>query len=109
MVTKVVLSSKKEVLLREMKIKHTEQAAQAAAPRANGDSNVLGLLMQKELLKLLICQVDGKMPAASELEDMDDLFSISEYNQLLKVAAKLMGGDDMGKEPTTEVVAFGSK
>lgn len=109
LVTKVVLSSKKEVLLRDVKIKHTELAAQAAAPRAQGDPNVLMILMQKELMKLLVCQVDGKPPTAGELEDMDEMFTLAEYAQLSSVVKKLTGGDDLGKLPTTEVVSFGSK
>lgn len=109
MVTKVTLSTGKVVLLRDLKIKHTELAAQAAAHRAGGDANVLMILMQKELMKLLIVKVDDKVSSASDLEDMDGLFSLMEYSQLSSVVKKLTGGDEMGKLPATEVVAFGSK
>lgn len=109
MVTKVTLSTHKTVLLRELKIKHTELAAQAVSPRANGDANVLALLMQKELLKLLIIQINDKPVSASELEDMDSLFSMAEYGQLLQVVKQMTGGADAGKAPATEVVSFGGK
>ncbi len=49
-VYKVTLSSKKVVLLRELKIKHQELAAQAASPKSNGDTTLFALLSQKELL-----------------------------------------------------------
>lgn len=108
-VTKVTLSTGKTVYLRELKIKHTEMAAQEAAPRSNGDSNVLSLLMQKILVRMLIAKIGDNAPTAAELEDMDSLFSISEYSQLLKVVAKLSGGDEAGKLPAIEVVSSGSK
>jgi hypothetical protein len=108
-VTKVTLSTKKVVLLRELKIKHTELAAQEVSSRAGGDANVLGLLMQKALVKQLIVQIDGKPVTSAELEDLDNLLTIGEYGQLLKVVRKLMGDDDSGKEPTLEVVSSGDK
>ena len=109
LVTKVVLSTGKTVLLRDVKIKHTELAAQACAARSNGDANVLMILMQKELMKLLVVQVDGKTPGAVELEDLDELFTMLEYGQLSAVVKKLTGGDELGKLPATEAVSFGNK
>lgn len=106
---KVTLSTGKVVILRELKISHTELAAQEVAPRANGDANVLQLLMQKALLKNLLIQVDGKDLSAAEREDMDELFSIGEYSQLLKVVQKVSGGDESGKEARLEVVNSGDK
>lgn len=103
-VVKVTCSTKKIVLLRQPKIKHTELAAQEVASRANGDANVLSLLMQKALLKQLVVQVNDKAVTARDLEDMDDMFSLAEYNQLMTVVKKLMGGDETGKEPSVEFV-----
>jgi hypothetical protein len=103
-VTKVTLSSKKVVLLRELKISHTETAAQLASPRANGDSQVLQILMQKELVKLVLYKVDGKDVTPAEKENMDSLFSYSEYSQVLQVMGKLMGADDVGKSPKIELM-----
>jgi hypothetical protein len=107
-VVKATLSTGKVVLLRELKIKHTELAAQEVAPRAGGDPNVLSLLMQKALAKQLIVQVDEKKPSASELEDMDELFSFAEYGQVLQVVGQLAGADGLGK-PRIELVSSGSK
>ena len=105
-VSKVTLSTGKVVLLREMKISDTEIAAQAVASRSNGDQNLLQILMQKELVKNLIVAVDDKKLSGSEKEDMDSLFSIAEYGQLMSVIKKITG-DDMGKEPRLEVVSSG--
>lgn len=107
-VHKVTLSSKKIVLLRDPLIKHTGIATQAAAPRANGDPHVLGMLAQQELLKLLVVQVDGKSPSRSDLENLDKMFTLKEFNQLQKVLQKL-GGDEGNAEPEIEIVNFGGK
>jgi hypothetical protein len=108
-VTKVTLTSGKVVLLRDIKIKHTELAAQEAAPKANGDANVLSMLMQKILVRMLIVKINDKQPSATELEDMDELFTMAEYGQILQVVKKLTGGDEAGKLPAIEVVSSGSK
>jgi hypothetical protein len=98
MVSKVTLGSGKVVLLREMKIKHQEQAALLAAPKSGDNNTLLALHMQKELLKLLIVQIDGKDVKPAALENLDDVFSMMEYGQLLKVMRQLMGDEaDMGK------------
>lgn len=109
MVTKVTLSTGKSVLLREPKIKDTDLAAQSAAPRSGGDVNVLQYLAQKEMLKALIVAINDKAVSPKEVEDLDSIFSVKEYSQLLKVASKILGDDELGKEPTIEHVAFGSK
>jgi hypothetical protein len=98
MVSKVTLSTGKVVLLREMKIKHQELAAMAAAPKSQDNQTLLGMHMQKELLKILVVQINGQDVKASALENLDDVFSMSEYGQLLKVMRSLMGDEaDMGK------------
>ena len=108
-VVKVTLSSGKVVLLHELKISHVENAAQAVAPRANGDANVLQFLMQKAILQGVLFQIDGKDVTAIEREDMDSLFSMAEYAQLLSVITKMSGGDDLGKSPRLEIVSSGDK
>jgi hypothetical protein len=98
MVSKVTLSTGKVVLLREMKIKHQELAAMAAAPKAQDNNVILALHMQKELLKILIVQINGQDVKPSQLENLDDVFSMNEYGQLLRVVAQLRGDEaDMGK------------
>lgn len=108
---KVVLSSGKVALLREMKISDSEKAAQQVSSRANGDMNVLQMLMQKALVQILLVKISKdeketpRTVTGNEKEDMDSLFTMSEYGQLLKVIGKLSGAEDMGKEPRIEMVA----
>ena len=107
MVHKVVLSSKKEVLLREMKIKYQNLALKAIGQRG-GDNNMLtDSLMQQELLKILIVQVDGKPVDSKVLEQLDEVFAYAEYMQLLQVVNKISGGNELG-EFQTEIVPIGS-
>lgn len=97
-VTKVTLSSGKIVHLREPKIKDQELATRSAAGRSGGDNAyVLATAIQKEMLKLLIVDVDGKKRSAAELEDLDSLFSYRDYFELGSVVNKLTGADDLGK------------
>lgn len=108
-VTKVTLSTKKVVLLREPKISDQDFAAQAASRTVKGD-NVVGLsfALQKELLKQLIVKIDDKQPRPSELESLDTWFNIREYAELQHVVNKMTGlGEVAGNEPTTEQVKFG--
>jgi hypothetical protein len=104
--TRVTLGTGKTVLLREMKIKHQELAATAAAPRAGDNPMLLAVFMQKELVKILIYAVDDKPVKASDLERLDDLFTIKEYKQVLQAVQQMMGDDgDMGKLQVEHVVS----
>ena len=102
---KVTLSTKKIVHLRKMKISDSETAAQMASPKANKDPIVLQIMMQKCLLQLLLVNIDDKPVTGVEREDLDSLFDRGEYSQLLTVIGKLSGNEEMGKEPTLELVS----
>jgi hypothetical protein len=104
-VIQVTLSSKKVVVLHQMKISHSETAAQMAAPKSNGDRNVLQFCMQSVLLKLLLWKIDGKEIDPIQREKLDELFTVPEYTQLLKVIGKVSGGDESEKEPEVAFVA----
>lgn len=109
-VTKVTLGSKKIVLLREPKIRDQELAAQAASAIVGAEANpiALAMVMQREMLKNLIVQVDEKKVKPSELENLDDVFSYPEYTQLSQVIQKLTGiGADQGNVKT-ELTKYGS-
>lgn len=107
-VYRVVLSSKKIVLLRPLQIKDQDLACKAVGNRSGENQNLFGVMLQKELLKMLIVQVDGKAPAAAELESLDELFTYGEYMQLLQVIKKLSGADELG-EPEVAIDLSGSK
>lgn len=95
-VTKVTLGSGKVVFLRELKIRHTKLAAQAAGKKAGENKALLAMEMQEELLRQLVVEVDGARVHQSQLISLDDLFSVAEYSQLLKVIST-MSGDDLGE------------
>ena len=111
MVHKVKLSSGKEVLLRELRIKDQELATQAASTKVKdgGHTAALAVLVQKELLKTIIVQIDGKRPEKVALEAMDNLFSYREYMELLSVLSELTGGTEALGKPEMELVSFGGQ
>ncbi len=96
-VHKVTLSTKKEVLLRELKISHQELAMQNAAQKAGDSPLLFAGSAQKEMLKVLLHSVDGKELTAAQREDLDSLFNFPEYMQLMDVMGKLMGTDEKSK------------
>lgn len=106
---KVILGTKKEVILKQPKISDQETSMQLASARAKDSPMLLVAFATKELLKLLILQIDGKAPAKIDVEQLDKLFTLAEYNQLQQVVGKLSGGDPEMGEYQTEIVISGSK
>lgn len=100
------LFSKKTVTLREPKIGHTRTAAQVAGKKAGDNQAYLNALMQEEVTKLLIVHVDDKKLKESEKENLDNIFSVKEYGQVLQ-AVQMLGGEDAGK-PTMEIETSGN-
>lgn len=94
---KIVLGTGKTVLMRDVKIQHQELAAKAAAPNAGDNPMLLAIGMQKEMIKLLLIEVDGKALTGNEKEKLDSLFTYREYQQIQKVIQEITGGDDVGK------------
>lgn len=108
MVHKVTLSSEKVVLLKKFKIRHQRLAAQAAGSKVTGDNpTATGIAMAEEILKLLVVQVDGKPIAKEKLEDLDSVFEIDEYQELITCMGKFMGNKNV--IPKMELVSFGGK
>jgi hypothetical protein len=105
-VIKVTLSSGREVLLRELKIRDQEMAMRNCADKAGTNVILAATMGQKELLKLLIVQVDGKPVKGAETENLDDLFTYSEYMQLMQVLGKLTGADTQ-TDPKIEFATSG--
>ncbi len=106
-VHKVVLSTKKTVVMRDLKIKHQELAAMAAGNRAKGNAYLHALLLQKEILKQIIVEIDGKPLKGIQLEDLDALFTFAEYTQLNKFLMKMMEAGEGEGEYQAELVTYG--
>lgn len=82
-VTKYTLSSGKEIYFREPKIIDTEEAAKSAGKLAGNDNQAhLMILIQKEMIKRLLVQVDDKRLTALDRNNLDSLFTFKEYNQV---------------------------
>lgn len=94
---KITLSSSKVVLIREPKIRDQEMSMQIAATRSKDNTILMVTQSQKELLKLILLQIDGKSITKQEVERLDDLFTLAEYNQVMQVVGKVSGGADMGE------------
>lgn len=90
-VHKVTLSTGKIVHLKDPKIRHQELAMKAIGDKAGSNQAYMGILIQKELVKILLYQVDGKKPSGIELENLDELFSLKEYSQLNSAVSQLIG------------------
>lgn len=112
---KVVLSTGKVAFLRPIKISDTELAAQQVSVRANGDINVLQIMMQKALVQMLLMRTaaneteEPKTLTGNEKEDLDSVFDMSEYGQILRVVGKMSGIEEgAGKlgMPKMELVSF---
>lgn len=108
-VHKVTLSSGKVVILDEYKIKHQKMAAKAAALHAGDNLNVLAMYMGDELLKLLVLEIDGKVPEKSKLEDLDAFFTPAEYQELMKVVKEISGVGGEIPVPKFEIVSYGQR
>lgn len=104
-VVKVTLTSGKVVLLKEMKISTSEKAAEMVAQRAGDSQNLLIMLMPKALLQLLLFQVDDKPIGLTERNNLDHLFNVIEYNQLLTVVGKMNGAGVEKGEAQVEFMA----
>lgn len=109
-VAKFTLKSGKTIYLREPQIGDTEEAAKVAGKKAGTDNQVyLGTILQKEMLKLLLVQVDGKELSITDKEKIDKLLTYKEYNQAMK-AVKMVLEDDEGNDlPTPEFTTIGDK
>lgn len=105
---KVTLSGGKVVMLKEMKMKFQNLALQAIGSKAKDNQMLAGSLMLQELMKILIITVDGVKVPPSQLENLDDIFSYKQLQQLQSVVGKIMGGDESEGELTTEFVNTGA-
>lgn len=104
---KVTLTNGKEVVLREYRIRHREMAIRAVGNKAGENNFLFGELLQKEMIKILLASVGGKAVSPVEIEDLDSLFSATEYNELSQVIGKVMGGNSQAGEPKIEFVNTG--
>jgi hypothetical protein len=108
MVTKVTLGSGKVVYLREPTVDDMESAGQIAGKIAGNNSAQMGMIVQKEILKRCLVQINEKKLGRAEKEGINSLFSLREYTQVIKIISQLSGvGEDEGNFKM-ELVSFGN-
>jgi hypothetical protein len=108
-VSKFTLSTKKTIMLREPKIRDTETIAQLAGGKAGDNMALMGVLMQKELFKLLLVAINDENVPAKSKDMLDDLFSIREWKECMKALTMVTGEDESGNELEVEMTNFGAK
>lgn len=78
------LKSGKKVVLRPGRISDEESAAARIPEEKSKTKYSYGLALQMELIRMRIVSVDGKKPSATEIEDLDKLFTSREFAQIIK-------------------------
>jgi len=81
----------RKIGIRPMQISDYEQAAQAAALTNPSNQFVFGILLQKELTKLLLVSVDGKKLTGMEKENLGGVLAHEEYLAVNEYVGSLMG------------------
>lgn len=92
---KMILKTKKEVVVREMDL--SDQRAAAKNIGATVNEAEMQIAMQQELVKLLLVSIDGKKLKGLEKENLKELLTWGEYNQILMVVKDMLGNDEMPK------------
>ena len=105
-VYKVKFSTGKGAMFREYLIRHQELAAKAVGERGEGAMHS-GVLMQNEILKVLLIEVDGK--PFTPTTALDEVLTLREYNEAIKVIKQLSGEGEGVSAPNIEVVSSGGK
>lgn len=104
---KATLSSEKVIVLREMKISDYQKAAEITGTKVQGQNQyAASIVMQNEILKALLEQVNDRTLSASEKEDLDSLFTHAEYQETIQVIQEFLGEV---KAPKVEMLTSGDK
>lgn len=95
------LESGKKVVLKEFKIKTKNLAAKNVFAKGITGQEAEAAV-QDEILKLLLDSVDGKQPSGVEREDLDQMLSFQEYQQIMMAVQDLLGAGL--KKPNVKVL-----
>lgn len=89
----VKFESGKTFGFREYSIEDYDLAAKMAVRTAGDNQMLFAMGLQKELLKLLLVEVEGKKVDHMQKEKLDNLMSPAEYMALLKFVGELSGNE----------------
>lgn len=102
-VCKFTLSTGKTIYLREPEIGDTEHATRIAGSEAGPENQAyLMVLFQKEMIKLLLVQVDNKKLTLQEKQQIKNIFNFKEYAQVCKAVKHLTDDIEGNLELTPE-------
>lgn len=90
----------KEVVINEITVSDQRTSAKNVGECSNEAE--LQIAAQQELLKILLVSVDGKALKGHEKENLGNVFSWKEYNQVMKVVQDMMGNES--EMPKVEIV-----
>lgn len=102
-VTLVNGGKEKVVHLREMEMSTEEMAIRSVGNKAGSNEMLAGHMIQNEILKSLILEVDGKKLSVIEKESLQKLFSYQEMVSLRKTVQKIMGTGE-SEDPKLELL-----
>lgn len=104
-VSKFTLGSGKIIYIREPEIGDTEHAMKIAGKEAGPENEAyLSVLFQKEMVKLLLVQVDEKKLGLADKQQLKKIFTFREYTQVNKAVQAVVGDEgnfDLTPEHTT--------
>ena len=106
-VYKITLATGKVVILRDMEIQFEDMAIQAVGDKAGKNEVLFGKMMQDELLKILLMEIDGEALTGSQKESFKKLLTYREIAQIRKAMQQIMGDPEGPKLET--VSSSGSK
>lgn len=107
LVNEFILGTGKKIYLREPELDDAEVCAQIAGKTTDPKNIVhLGMVMQKEMLKLLLVGIDGKKLKLQDKQNLKALFTVKEYNQALQ-AMKQISEDEAEGNLQHSHVSFG--
>lgn len=100
-VYKVEIAPGKFAYLREIKIADTRLAAKMVGKKGS-NAVEMNILLQEELLKLLLIQIDDKKLDHTDKNNLDKLFSFAEYKRIMGAIQKIAGDENEGEEVQME-------
>ena len=102
---KLTLSSGREVILEEMSIAHEDRATEMLSSRYKDNPTMVIFGAAKELMKMLVLQIDGKPLTAIQSEQIDTVLDRTEYKQVEAYINKMRSID--APLPEAEAIPFG--
>ncbi len=87
----VKMKSGKSYSFRDLEIEDYELAARMAVRTAGDNQMLFGMNLQKELLKLLLVEANGKKIDLVQRENLKAIMNAQEYMALLKFVGELSG------------------